>query len=275
MKNIPHEYYVKVKRDKISTCNICEHSEPLSWDHVPPKGSLDLSPVDQRNILQHMTATGGALQKVAISQNGVKYRTICRDCNSSLGSEYDPTLIEFATGVGLYLKTSLALPPIVHHRIKPNRLARAILGHLLAAKGEPESTTADVSMRRYVRNPAESLPPELRILYWLYPHPNIIVVRDVVMPSHRGNFNSWGFFSILKYFPVAYLVTNLTSYEGLSDLSPFTSTDIDHETEIPIDLRSAKHPEWPELVDRGNIIGGGQSVLSSVHATKRTANQAL
>jgi hypothetical protein len=222
-----------------------------------------------------MTATGEGYQQVAISQNGVKYRTLCQTCNSRLGSDYDPTLVEFATGIGVYLKTSIALPAIVHHKTKPNRLTRAILGHLLAAKAEPEQTTADVAMRQYVKDPTKTLPAEIRVLYWVYPHPNIIVIRDVVMPAQRGKFSNWGFFSVLKYFPFAYLVNNLSSYEGLSDLSLFTGPDIDHEADIPIQLRGAKHPEWPEMVDRGNIIAGGQSVLSSVHAKKRIANRAL
>jgi hypothetical protein len=275
MTRIPSEYYVKVKREKISTCNICETSGLLTWDHVPPQGSLDLSPVEQRNILQHMTATGNAYQKVAISQNGVKYRTLCKTCNSKLGSEYDPTLIEISASVGAYLKTEIALPPRIHQKTKPNRLARAILGHLLAAKAEPENTTADVAMRSYVLNPTQTLPKDIRILYWIYPHPNIIVIRDVVMPAQRGNFSNWGFFSILKYFPVAYLVTNLGAYEGLSDLSLFTGSSIDDDADIPIQLRDARHPEWPEMVDRGNIIAGGQSIASSVHAMKKSANKAL
>jgi hypothetical protein len=46
-----------------------------------------------------------------------------------------------------------------------------------------------------------------------------LTIRDVVMPSVRGNLETMGFFSILKYFPMAYLICDLDQYEGLDDLT--------------------------------------------------------
>jgi len=49
-------HYVKVKREKVDHCNICRNQATLSWDHVPPKGSIEVTPVEQMTILELLTA---------------------------------------------------------------------------------------------------------------------------------------------------------------------------------------------------------------------------
>jgi len=77
-------YYAKMKRDKNHFCNICKSKTLLTWDHVPPQGGIDITPVEQETILERLTASKDDRQYL-ISQNGVKYRTICKDCNDRLG----------------------------------------------------------------------------------------------------------------------------------------------------------------------------------------------
>ena len=134
--------YVKVKREKVSQCNICRREELLSYDHVPPKGGIDLSIVEQETILERVTVEQGK-RKYSISQNGVKFRTICRKCNSILGEKYDTVLNDFAIGVGKFLKSTIDLPPIVHYETRPTALIRALLGHLLATKAHIDDVSFD------------------------------------------------------------------------------------------------------------------------------------
>jgi len=155
-----------------------------------------------------------------LTQNGVKYRTLCQTCNSNLlGGQYDRTLNEFALGVGRFLKTTLTLPATTTFATRPARLLRALFGHLLAAKAEVEHTKPDEAMRQFVLKPKAALPPELNVFYWIYPYPEVHVVRDVAMPSRYASIAKPGIFSILKYFPVAYLVTNLKEYQGLPSVT--------------------------------------------------------
>ena len=97
-------HYAKSKREKISVCNLCREVKALSWDHVPPKGGIDIGPVEMETVFEIMTGDRDK-PKLSESQNGVKYRTICSDCNSLLGREYDPTINDFAKSVGRYLKS--------------------------------------------------------------------------------------------------------------------------------------------------------------------------
>ena len=53
--NKPQVHYVKVKRDKVDHCNICAKQTTLCWDHVPPQGGIEVTPVEQVTILQRLT----------------------------------------------------------------------------------------------------------------------------------------------------------------------------------------------------------------------------
>ena len=43
--------YRKFKRRRIGPCNICGVVGPLSWDHVPPKGGIELEPVEIDRVI--------------------------------------------------------------------------------------------------------------------------------------------------------------------------------------------------------------------------------
>ena len=263
--------YVRVKRGKTGVCNICLTAGDLKWDHVPPQGGVEVTPLDQYTILERLAGRGSNPNRV-ITQNGVKYRTLCQNCNSNLlGGQYDRTLNDFALGVGRFLKTTLSLPTTTTLPTKPARLLRALFGHLLAAKAEIGHTRPDEAMRQFVLNPTAALPPGLNVFYWIYPYPEVHVIRDVVMPSRYASLSKPGIFSMLKYFPVAYLVTNLGEYEGLPSLSFYCPVDIDAVVRLPVPLAGAKPPDWPD--DGNNIIGGaGASAHSSVSAFPKGTN---
>jgi len=260
-------YFTKFKREKASQCNICKRMKPLSWDHVPPKGGIHLSSVEQETVFQHMTMPKDN-RKYSISQNGVKYRTICKECNEIIGRKYDPVLNDFAYNVGRILKTKLTLPSIIYYKTKPNLLIRAILGHLLAAKADIDEVTVDEQVRNIIFDEDASIPEEIKIFYWVHPYINTVIIRDIAMPAVRGKFSEGkvGFFSILKYFPIAYLISNLKEYEGLSEFTSYRNSKPQDIIDIPINLKDIRGPEWPEIVDDGNIIVGGKSIHSSVSA---------
>jgi hypothetical protein len=259
-------YINQGKRSKVGLCNICKKSASLTWDRVPPKGGIDLKPVEQVTILQRLTGNPDQ-QKSRISQNGVKYRTLCNRCNNHLGISYDPVLNDFALGVGKILKSVVVSPPVIHYKTQSAKLIRSILGHLLAAKGVIDDVTVDRTIREFLSDDLNQLPEEIKIFYWIYPYSDISVIRDVCMPAVRGEFSKFGFFSgILKYFPVAYLVCDLERYEGLDELTIYRDLPLEKMAEIPIRLTQIRDSIWPERPDEGNFMVGGLSLDSSVHA---------
>jgi len=75
--------YVRVKREKKGVCNICLNPGDLKWDHVPPQGGVDVAPLDQYTIIERLAGCSNNPNRI-LSQNGVKYRTLCQNCNSNL-----------------------------------------------------------------------------------------------------------------------------------------------------------------------------------------------
>jgi len=263
-------HYAKYKREKVSFCNLCRKEGALSWDHVPPKGGIELSPVEMETIFEIMAGDRGK-PKLRESQNGVKYRTICKTCNEYMGVEYDRALNDFALSVGRYLKSVVDLPRVINHQVKPQRLMKALLGHLVAAKIELEDTRFDRMAREYVLDIHQPLPNSISIFYWVYPYDISIAIRDFGMFVPRCTFNEPAIFQTLKYFPIAFLCCDKTEYAGLTALSWYRNAHLDDEFEIPIDLARVEHPYWPEAPsdeDR-NVFFGGQSAANAIRARPR------
>ena len=262
--------YVKVKRKKRGRCNICLKESFLTWDHIPPKGGIDINPVDQETVFQRMTKRDGKKKFMSISQNGVKYRTLCSDCNNNwLGTKYDPVLNDFSLGIGNILRTTVDLPNTFQFKTRPAALIRAVLGHLIASKAEIDEVVTDKVIREFFFEENAPIPDSINLFYWIYPYKNITIMRDFVMPSVRGNFGNLALFSVLKYFPIAYLVCDINKYENLNELTKFRSLRAEDAALVPIDLNIIRHPLWPEVADEGNFIVGGASLASSIHATPR------
>ncbi|MCY9764399.1 hypothetical protein M5X06_08555 [Paenibacillus alvei] len=180
-------HYLKYKRDKTGLCNICLEQSKLTWDHIPPKGGIELSEVEQKNIIQHLTDSKNT--NYVLSQNGVKYRTICSTCNNSLlGARYDTVLNTFANELSLFLKTPLQIPPLVMIRTQPAMIIKCIIGHLLAAKGDLENNLIDQRFRDYFLDDCKVIPTGYKVFYWVYPYNSIKIIRDIGMHSIRGDF---------------------------------------------------------------------------------------
>ena len=258
-------YYVKTKRKKVGICNMCSQEKSLSWDHVPPKGGIELTTIEMENLL-HVFTKKEDVRNIRESQNGLKYRTICKECNEFLGQKYDHVVNEFALTVGRHLKSGLKFPKMIHHKTKPLRLMKGILGHLLAAKAEYDDVLLDTQVREFILDEKSVIPDNIYIFYWVYPYNCAIILRDFVMPSVRGNFKNFGFFQTIKYFPIAYLISNKPKYEDLIELTKYRSVDIDEEIDLPIDLSRIEHHYWPEMLDEKNILFGGQTASNSVIA---------
>ena len=257
--------YLRIKRERIGRCNICLEDSSLSWDHVPPQGSIDLGRVEMESLLGRMT-TASQVKGTAISQNGVKYRTICSNCNSKLGARFDPVLNKFSSDVGLFLKSGLEIPRYININSRPTALIRSVIGHLLAASMSPDGGLGSKNIGEFLFDESAQIPPGISVFYWIYPYTTIAVVRDIGMPAVRGRFDKVGLFNILKFFPIAYLVTDIPAYEHLQELTIFRQYPATYEADVSVDLQSAKDPRWPDVIEDGNVIVGGAPLQSSIYA---------
>lgn len=227
-----------------------------------------------RHIVTHLGAES-AIGKARISQNGVKYRTLCGRCNSGLlGTLYDPALIEFTNAVGNFLKTQIKLPPVINIPAKPQLVIRSVLGHMAA-----------VGVDRYLKGAHteefkelfldESLPIRewVRVYYWPYPFNRQILIRDCALTDLRVRepVVIW----LMKFFPIAFMVT-FNEPQGytfaVQELTRLpTSPGGAGVVDVPIVLRPIVHQFWPEAPTPRSIVMYGQEAVWAQGRPKRGA----
>lgn len=170
-------------------CSLCGRHGRLTEDHVPPKG---VPRVGQARLVEVSDYLKGerATRTIRFFQRGVKYRSICAHCNTTLlGARYDPELIEFTRAVDKSLGQRLYLP--MQLKIRPNRLVRSVVGHLLAHGVDlPREGEFFVDMRRCFPDEQATLPPGYQMYCWLYPYNDQFVAQCVGRMTKLGR-SSW------------------------------------------------------------------------------------
>lgn len=227
-----------------SICNICSLEKPLSWDHIPPKGAVMLSEMWVEN---HFKKIDG-VDKKSISRNGLKYKTICRDCNSFLG-EYDRAYIEFILDFKSYIKTFeyMILPYIYRVSTQPIKIAKSILGHLLASKTGLCNSKYDKLIKEYILSADSILPENIRIFYWFYDYPETTISVDNIFPIGIANNIGSKVFSVIKCFPIAFAITfDNKVIPNTTELKIFTSDTINTHREIYVDMRMQNSWDYPD-----------------------------
>lgn len=240
-------------------CAICKKFGKLSKDHVPPKGCDNIRDKQLKTILAHLSPA----QKtpVAHSQNGSHFRTICEECNNTLlGTKYDPEVIKWRNEVIQHTSTE-SYKFFSEHVIKPQKIARCVIGHLLAANAVPQiqdpnnNAPAYSSMRNYFLNENEPLPENLKIYYWIYPYRPIVVVRALSKCVLGSGKQIAG--DLLKFPPFGFFVEWHNSNNAAFNLPTLISNrkgDIDSTEKITLDYRKILPWNFPETPARDEVI---------------------
>ncbi len=258
--------YVKHKRQKFGECTICRQHRELTWDHIPPKVAGNVNPMV---LVSALTALSGTPQedRHALSQNGYKIRSICKVCNETIGREYDPVIGSLCGAINRYLASPLTLPAGATFDTIPARLLRGLLAHILAAKLSPTPGILDQHIRDYLADHTSSLHPDWHLYYWLYPYPSISVFRDFATmlptPSGRGV----AFCSVMKFPPLAMLLTDAKHFHDQPDLTTLSHFAIDDPGRIHLRFSHVHPAEWPEGTQYSGFIVSGQSTAQSLHGT--------
>lgn len=256
---------IATRGPKHGVCNICGDEGPLTEDHTPPKGCIKVRQVELHHIIEHLNVNRSST-KGRRSQNGVKYRTLCKRCNNGLlGTNYDPSFISFVNELGMFLKTQIHIPPFIKIKLKPQRVMRSLLGHI-AAQGVGRYMKGEMTepLRDYLLDTSLSLPKLLNIYFWPYPYRKHVMARDCALTdlTIHEPVTVW----FLKFFPVAFMVTinepekyNFT----MGRLSDYRDIGIDDEVEEMVDLKDIVHPFWPEAPTKTSIVVYGQEAITS------------
>ncbi|MDA0107801.1 hypothetical protein OH456_06580 [Vibrio sp. La 4.2.2] len=250
-------------------CAICRKPAKLTREHVPPASCGNVSKVVVRSL-----SNSGEYDKryATTSQGGLNYRTTCSSCNNDwLGQKYDPALAELFNEVKLLAESvsngNLSLPPCKTYFIKPQRIARSVIGHILAGNAvdivkqdTPHAPMYQV-MENYFFDETSALPEELEIFYWFYPFNDIRVAR-----AFGSKFGAAKPIvgDLLKFFPFAFWVTwnqpkDINFNHG--KLLPIRDLSIDESSQLTINFDSYPPRHFPEAPqDNGMTVFNSKMV---------------
>jgi len=157
-------------------CNICGKERKMSRDHVPLKSLGNRGKVAVKSHHVRFPIKG------VILQDGIAFRTICAECNNSLGSLYDPYYKKFNDEVSKFADFVLQSQVILsNYSVEvatiPSHLARSVIGHILATKIH-QSGPFMKDLCEYVLNPTYSLPDSIHLYIWFYADSHIKILPE-------------------------------------------------------------------------------------------------
>jgi hypothetical protein len=251
--------------DKEGICNICGKHSLLTDDHVPPKGCFPPRKLRLHHITQHL-APEDVPSKGRAFQSGVKFRTLCANCNNKvLGKDNDPSLIQFTKD----MKQLLTGTKKKHSSIKthPQKVMRSVLGHLCAVGvNRYEKGKITEPLRDYLLDNTMPLPSGIKLYYWAYPKGDLLITKDFAYAdiSLGAAFMIW----LLKFPPVGFLVSfdepDNNNFQ-INSLTPWGDCLYDYIANIPIS-QSIPNELWPEAPkDHTLLVGGKEAHMAELH----------
>lgn len=257
---------------KRGICNICGEDGILTEDHTPPKGSVRITQVEMKHIAALLSAEPHG-NRGRVSQNGVKYRTLCGRCNNDvLGANYDLEFNRFVNSVGSFINTDIALPPVMHIKAKPQKVIRSLIGHLMAQRVDGYKKGEHTEeLRDWFLDESQPMPDYLKVYYWVYPYKTQVLARDAVMRNFASDDTAY--FWLMKFFPVAFLILwdspKGYDYTKLQTFDLYRGVGPDDEVEIPITLNSLPHERWPEAPEEDRFCAFGSGAIGVVEKKPR------
>ncbi|MEA4841118.1 MAG: hypothetical protein VB110_08960 [Bacteroidales bacterium] len=234
--------YIKTRRDD-NVCNICGKTvSQLSWDHVPPKGGLDLSAVEIRNYTNSFDPKSKDRRE---SQNGLKFRTICKPCNEMLGTSYDKCFNALMNDVKDKLINSPDNQQVINIETKPTKIIKSILGHLLATKTKDCNLIIDRITKEYLFKENAILTNDIHVYCWIYPFDCTIIRNDVVSLDPMDPRTVY--YSVIKSFPLGFAVSHECELTyGFTDITGYNYNDDYKVCKIPLYLNRQYNWDYPE-----------------------------
>lgn len=193
-------------------CLICGNFGSLSWDHVPPKGSINVTKVEQRHVTEVMGVAPASIKGVA-SRNGSKFKTICKSCNESHVGDGDSEVARVCRSLtdkvlGYFYQANYP-STLISEKVDALKYARSMVGHILSATTVEECkhvpTTSDYfdPLRQFVLGDDRAIDKTHDIYYWFYPFARHVSAKYVAF-YNEGHIAS---VSLLSFFPISFMVT--------------------------------------------------------------------
>ena len=255
------EYYKKIKKNRIDICNVCGQKAKLTWEHVPPKSCGNYGNVKVNRIFKL-----DKIQEKLDSQNGVKYRTLCENCNNNiLGANADIAFAELYNATKDFIENAKNLTETKTIKINLVQVLKCLFGKFLAMGETFQEDKISNAMREFILK--DKLDKNLHVYFRIYPYKTMIHARSYVSKQVSGiKYNTDGLISILYFYPLAFVISSDNEDIKLNDLTKYIDFQ-NPEIDIQLSLLSVYNPitrtllpyNWLLNADDGYIILSGEN----------------
>lgn len=207
------EYYGKKKKAKVDICNICGKKGKLTWEHVPSKSCNN-----NTNYRINKLFTVDKTKLVYESQNGIKYRTICEECNNKkLGANLDKEFLLFYQQTKDFVEAAKSREEVGIININLVDVIKCLFCKFLAMDIEFMRDKVSMAMRNFIFE--NKISDNLHVYFRLYPYNTIIQTRNHITGQIlKNNYSTEGVISLLYYYPFAFILSDQEENIGFVDL---------------------------------------------------------
>lgn len=249
-------------------CLVCGNYGRLTQDHVPPKGSITITKIEQRHVVEVIGEDTNPVRGVA-SPNGSKFKTICANCNNSHIGENDQEVArvnrELTVQVKQYFNDINAVLSEISVEVNALKYARAMAGHILSAtsveecRSLPQPNEYIDPIKRFVLGDDSGLDFSHDIYYWFYPFQRHFSAKYVGFHNNGHTAH----LSLLSFFPVAFMITKKN--EGVFPAHARKLKMDDHRLTLDLSSQGLAYAEFPFCGLKGNqmmLLHDSQAIVS-------------
>lgn len=249
-------------------CLICGKHGPLSKDHVPPRGSITITQVEQVHLAEMLDLKTPSVKGIR-STNGSKFKTICRSCNSDVLGQNDGEVAAVCKALTNKISQFFAYAnsPVsgVHVPFDALRYMRAMVGHVLSATtvteclDPPEPDAYMDPLKKFVLGDDTAMATTHDVYYWFYPHKHHMSIKKFRARNNGHECNM----SLLAFYPLAFMITEKN--KGIYPAGAVKLEQADKSLFLSLSLANAHYSSFPMVDLRGNqwvLFSGCMAILS-------------
>lgn len=229
------------RNTKVGICRLCKNSKELSFEHIPPKVAFNKNTRYYSIPHQDVLTDPNPLEykpKGMIHQGGLGYYSLCRGCNSFLGTHYVKDFAKWANiGMDINSKYTFNYAEILMEKVNPLFILKQIIS-MFICMNQPWFTEEYAELLDFVKDPGNRYLPER---YKLYTYMN-----------DEGQVRTWGWvqtniYGALGEFtfpPFGYVLTLNEGYTApnLTNITSFKNYESRRDLTVRLGLR--KHPTY-------------------------------
>jgi hypothetical protein len=231
---------------EFGTCRLCEKETDLSFEHVPPRVAFNRKTTYLSVEFDDFIKVDNPLEekyKGKKKQGGIGYNSLCKDCNSFLGSNYVNSYTKWTmVGKELLERGNFQIVEYTALKQEPLKLLKQILSMFLAINKE-WYLKAYPEISEFVKNPESNiLPDKYRVFTYLKNEGNIRYSHHGVIykPELGGAVNC----SEIAFAPYGYVLLidfdkRLTLLNEITHFKNFALND-----ELDLKMKMFKLPTY-------------------------------